>query len=115
MRVKRGIARHRRHKKILKLAKGYKGMRSKAFKKANEAVTKAGMHAYRDRKKKKRDFRSLWIVRLNAALREQGIKYSEFVSAAKAKNLTVNRKVLSELAIHEPVAFGAIVKMVGAK
>ncbi len=113
MRVKRGIVRHRRHKKIRKLAKGYKGMRSSTFKKANEAVTKAGMHAYQDRKKKKRDFRSLWIVRLNAALREHGMKYSEFVSAAKKASLTLNRKVLSELAIHEPAAFGTIVKGLG--
>ncbi len=113
MRVKRGIARHRRHKKILKLAKGYRGMRSTAFKKANEAVVRAGVNAYRDRRLKKRTFRSLWIVRLNAALRAEGVTYSVFVSAMKKKGIVLNRKVMSELAIHEPAVFGKIVKEAG--
>ncbi len=113
MRVKRGIARHRRHKKILKLAKGYRGMRSTAFKKANEAVVRAGVNAYRDRRLKKRTFRNLWVIRLNAALRAQGITYSRFIAAMKKKEMTLNRKVLSELAIHEPAVFDKIVKEVG--
>ena len=113
MRVKRGIVRHRRHKKIRALAKGYRGMRSSTYVKANEAVIRAGQNSYRDRRLKKRDFRSLWIIRLNAALRSQGITYSRFVSALKAKNIGLNRKVLSELAIHEPEAFQAVVKQAG--
>ncbi|MDD4319220.1 MAG: 50S ribosomal protein L20 [Candidatus Peribacteraceae bacterium] len=114
MRVKRGIVRHRRHKKILKLAKGYRGMRSTTFVHANEAVIRAGVNAYRDRRIKKRTFRGLWIIRLNAALRAQGIRYSVFVNALKAKNVLLNRKVLSELAIHESAAFDRIVKEVAA-
>lgn len=113
MRVKRGIARHRRHKKIRKLAKGYRGMRQGSVKKANEAVIRAGVNAYRDRKLKKRDFRALWITRLNAALRSQGITYSRFLKALTDKKMVLNRKVLSELAIHEPEVFAAIVKETG--
>jgi len=110
MRVKRGIVRHRRHKKIRKLAKGYQGLRRTTFVKAKEAVIKAGQHAYRDRRKKKRNFRSLWIVRLNAAARQQGVTYGQLVSALKAKGIILNRKALSELAIHEPAVFERIVK-----
>jgi len=109
MRVKRGVVRHRRHKKIRKLAKGYRGMRQSSFRKANEAVMKAGQHAYIDRRKKKRDFRSLWIVRVNAAVSEMGISYSRFIKALKDKNITLNRKTLSELAIHDPKVFEAVV------
>ena len=112
MRVKRGTVRHRRHKKIRALAKGYRGMRHSTFRKANEAVMKAGEHAYRDRKKKKRVFRALWIVRLNAALREQGVSYSRFIKAMKDKKVELDRKALSELAIHEPKVFEAVVKEV---
>src|SRR3989344_6708296 len=103
MRVKRGIARHRRHKKIRALAKGYRGMRKSTFVKANEAVIKAGQNAYVDRRKKKRDFRALWIIRLNAALRVQGTTYGRFMDALKKKKIELNRKTLSELAISEPV------------
>ena len=85
-------------------------MRSSTFKKANEAVMKAGQHAYIDRKKKKRTFRALWITRLNAAVREQGIGYSRFIKALKDKNIALDRKTLSELAIHEPKVFDKIVK-----
>lgn len=113
MRVKRGIVRHRRHKKILKLAKGYRGMRSKTFVKANEAVMKAGQHAYRDRRRKKRDFRSLWIIRLNAALRERGLKYSTAMGILLKKKIALDRKVLSELAIHEPKVFDAVLVAAG--
>jgi len=105
MRVKRGIVRHRRHKKIRKLAKGYRGMRSSTFVKANEAVIRAGVNSYKDRRLKKRDFRSLWIIRLNAALRARGITYSVFIKGLKTKNILLNRKTLSELAIHDPAVF----------
>lgn len=114
MRVKRGIVRHRRHKKIRALAKGYRGMRSTTFVKANEAVIRAGVNAYRDRRLKKRDFRSLWIIRLNAALRAQGIRYSQFIAALNKKKILLNRKTLSELAIHEPKVFERILKEVSA-
>lgn len=109
MRVKRGVVRHRRHKKIRALAKGYRGMRSSTFKKANEAVMKAGQHAYIDRRKKKRTFRALWIIRLNAAVRGLGISYSRFIKGCKDKNVALDRKALSELAIHEPVVFEKVV------
>ncbi|MDD5469247.1 MAG: 50S ribosomal protein L20 [Candidatus Peribacteraceae bacterium] len=112
MRVKRGTTRHRRHKKIRALAKGYRGMRRTTFKKANEAVMKAGQHAYRDRRRKKRTFRALWIIRLNAAVRAAGISYSQFIKQLKAKQIGLDRKVLSELAIHEPKVFEKIVSTV---
>lgn len=110
MRVKRGVVRHRRHAKIRKLAKGYRGMNRTAFAQANQAVMKAGQHAFRDRRRKKRVFRSLWIVRLNAALTERGVKYSRFIAALKKQKIELDRKVLSELAIHHPEVFDAIVK-----
>lgn len=113
MRVKRGIVRHRRHKKIRTLAKGYRGMRRATFVKANEAVIRAGVNSYKDRKRKKGDFRSLWIVRINAALRAKGVRYSQFIRALEAKKIALNRKVLSELAIHEPAAFEAVMKEAG--
>jgi len=110
MRVKRGIVRHRRHKKIRALAKGYRDMRRATFVKANEAVIKAGQNSYRDRRLKKRDFRSLWIIRLNAALRAEGITYSRFIGALRKKKIELNRKSLSELAIHNPEILLKIVK-----
>ena len=112
MRVKRGVVRHRRHKKIRALAKGYRGMRRTTFRLANQAVIKAGQNAYRDRKRKKRDFRALWIIRLNAAVKAQGVNYSRFIGALKKKNVTLNRKALSELAIHDPKVFEQLVKEV---
>jgi large subunit ribosomal protein L20 len=115
MRVKRGIVRHRRHKKIRSLAKGYEGLGHSTFVKAKERVIKAGQHAYRDRRKKKRTFRSLWIVRLNAAVRASGSKYSVFISQMQKKGMAINRKALSELAIHEPEAFKKIVEEAGKK
>src|SRR3989344_2703137 len=115
MRVKRGIVRHRRHKKIRKLTKGYQGLGHTTFVKAKERMIKAGQHAYMDRKKKKRNFRSLWIVRLNAAVREAGSKYSVFIDALSKKNIKLDRKVLSELAIHEPEGFKKIVEAASAK
>ena len=110
MRVKRGIVRHRRHKKIRALAKGYRDMRRATFVKANEAVIKAGQNSYRDRRLKKRDFRSLWIIRLNAALRAEGITYSRFIGALRKKKIELNRKSLSELALHNPEILLKIVK-----
>ena len=112
MRVKRGVVRHRRHKKIRKLAKGYQAGRHATFVKAKEAVIKAGQHAYMDRKKKKRNFRSLWIVRLNAAVRDAGGKYSVFIDQLKKHNVQLDRKVLSELAIREPEVFKKILEAV---
>jgi large subunit ribosomal protein L20 len=115
MRVKRGIVRHRRHKKIRALAKGYRSMRRSTFVKANEAVIRAGTNAYVSRRLKKRDFRALWITRLNAALKMKGIKYSTFIGQLTKKKITLNRKTLSELAIHHPEVFGKVVDVVGAK
>ncbi len=113
MRVKRGIVRHRRHKKIRTLAKGYRGMRSSTYVKANEAVIRAGVNAYKDRRIKKRDFRSLWIIRLNAALRANGVTYSRFIKAMKEKNVLLNRKALSEVAIAHPTVLVQVMKEVG--
>ncbi len=115
MRVKRGIVRSRRHKKIKKLAKGYQGQGSETFIHAKERVIKAGQHAYVDRKKKKRNFRSLWILRLNAAVRANGSKYSIFIDQLTKKGIKLDRKALSELAIHEPEAFKKVVEMAEAK
>ena len=115
MRVKRGIVRHRRHKKIRALAKGYRGMRSTTYVKANEAVIRAGTNSYVSRRLKKRDFRSLWITRLSAALKMKGIRYSVFIDQMTKKKVELNRKTLSELAIHHPEVFGKVVEVVGAK
>ena len=115
MRVKRGIVRHRRHAKIRSLAKGYLDLRRTTFVKANEAVLKAGQHAYRDRRLKKRTFRSLWIVRMNAAVRERGVSYAHFVKLLQKSGIVLNRKTLSELAIHHPSVFDHIVSHVGRK
>lgn len=114
MRVKTGVVRHRRHKKMRDLTKGYRGMRSTTFKQGNQAMMKAGRNAYRDRRLKKRTFRALWIIRLNAAVRAQGISYSRFIAGLKAKNIGLDRKALSELAVNEPAAFAKIVKQVAA-
>ena len=115
MRVKRGIVRHRRHKKIRALAKGYRGMRSSTYVKANEAVIRAGTNSYVSRRLKKRDFRALWITRLNAALKMKGMRYSVFIDQLTKKKVGLNRKTLSELAIHHPEVFNKVVDMVGAK
>ncbi|PIP64949.1 50S ribosomal protein L20 [Candidatus Peregrinibacteria bacterium CG10_big_fil_rev_8_21_14_0_10_49_16] len=115
MRVKRGFVRRRRHKKIFQLAKGYLDMRHSTFKRANEALLKAGQHAYRDRRKKKRVFRSLWIARLNAAVRGRGVRYNIFMNALKNSKCSLDRKVLSELAVHHPNVFDAVLKEMGVK
>ncbi len=113
MRVKRGIHRHRRTKALHKLVKGYKGMKRTTVKKAKEAVIKAGQNAYRDRKLKKRTFRSLWTIRINAALRAQGLNYSRFIPALLKAKIALDRKSLSELALNHPAIFDAIVKEAG--
>lgn len=107
-RVKRGVTAHARHKKILKLAKGYYGARSRSYKTAKQAVIKAGQYAYRDRRQKKRQFRTLWIIRINAAAREHGLSYSTFIAGLKKAAIDVDRKVLADLAMHQKVAFGAL-------
>lgn len=112
MRVKRGVKRHRRIKKLRAQTKGYRGMRRTTVKKGKEALIKAGQNSYRDRKLKKRTFRALWITRLSAALRENGMNYSRFVKAMKDKKIELDRKTLSELAIHEPEAFKAVLAAV---
>jgi large subunit ribosomal protein L20 len=107
-RVKRGVTTHARHKKILNLAKGYRGRGSTAYRIAIEKVEKALRYAYRDRRNRKRDFRALWIQRINAGAREQGLTYSQFMHGIKLAGLELDRKVLSDLAIREPEAFQAI-------
>jgi large subunit ribosomal protein L20 len=104
-RVKRGVTTHRRHKKVLKEAKGYYGARSRCFKTANQAVWKAGQYAYRDRKQKKRQFRSLWIVRINAASRDFGLSYSRLIAGLKKAQIEIDRKMLAELAVFDRPAF----------
>jgi large subunit ribosomal protein L20 len=109
-RVKRGVTAHAKHKKVLKAAKGYYGRRKNTIRIAKQAVEKAAQYAYRDRKRKKRTFRALWIQRLNAAVRPFGLTYSRFIDGLGRAGVTVDRKVLSDLAIHEPAAFQAIVE-----
>ncbi|MBV9826374.1 MAG: 50S ribosomal protein L20 [Alphaproteobacteria bacterium] len=107
-RVKRGVTTHARHKKVLDLAKGYRGRGSKAYRIALEKVEKGLRYAYRDRRNKKRDFRGLWIQRINAGAREHGLTYSQFMHGIKLGGIDIDRKVLSDLAIHEPDAFAAL-------
>ena len=107
-RAKRGVTAHRRHKKVLKQAKGYYGARSRVFRVAKQAVTKAGQYAYRDRKVKKRVFRALWIQRINAAARECGLSYSRMINGLKLQNIEIDRRVLADLAVHEKEAFAAL-------
>lgn len=104
-RVKRGVVAKARHKKIMKKAKGYYGARSRVFRVAKQAVIKAACYAYRDRKQRKRQFRALWIVRINAQARCHGLSYSGFMSGLKKANITMDRKVLADLAIHDKAAF----------
>jgi len=114
-RVKGGVTAHARHKKVLKKAKGYYGRRSNTFRTANAAVEKAGLYAYRDRKAKKRTFRALWIVRINAAVREEGLTYSRFIAGLTKAGITLDRKVMADIAMHEPEVFkGLIAQAQGA-
>jgi len=108
-RVKRGVTTHARHKKLLGLAKGYRGRGSTAYRIAIEKVEKGLQYAYRDRRNKKRDFRGLWIQRINAGAREHGLTYSQFMHGVKLAGIDIDRKVMSDLAIREPEAFGAII------
>ncbi|MBN8689797.1 MAG: 50S ribosomal protein L20 [Armatimonadetes bacterium] len=109
-RIKRGLMRHKRHKKTIKAASGYFGRKKNVFKRAHEQVMKSGQYAFRDRRAKKREFRQLWIARISAACRENGIKYNELIDAMNKKGIEVNRKMLSELAIADMDAFKAFIK-----
>jgi large subunit ribosomal protein L20 len=111
-RVKRGVTAHAKHKKVLKAAKGYYGRRKNTIRIAKQAVEKANQYAFRDRKRRKRTFRALWVQRLNAAVRPFGLNYSRFVDGLTKANIVIDRKVLSDLAIREPAAFEAIVGQV---
>lgn len=110
MRVKRGVAASAKHKKILKAAKGMQHNRTRSFRLAKQAVTRALQYAYRDRRNKKRDLRGLWITRINAAARENGTTYGKLIAGLKAAGVELDRKVLAELAVSEPAAFAAVVK-----
>lgn len=107
-RVKRGVTAHARHKKVLDKAKGYYGARSRVFRVAKQAVIKAGQYAYRDRRQKKRQFRALWIIRINAAAREHGISYNRFIDGLNKAAIAVDRKILADLAVHDKPAFAAL-------
>lgn len=113
-RVKRGVTARARHKKILKLAKGYYGARSRVYRVAKQAVIKAGQYAYRDRKQKKRQFRALWIVRINAAARLCGMSYSRFINGLNKANVAVDRKVLADIAVRDMDAFAELAKIAQA-
>jgi large subunit ribosomal protein L20 len=112
MRVKGGTITRKRHKKVLKLAKGFRGRRSRIFKIANQSVIKALYDAYIDRRRKKRDFRRLWIIRINAAVRKFGLSYSKFMGLLKKANIKLDRKVLADLCVNEPKVFEQIVNQV---
>nr|VFK08333.1 MAG: LSU ribosomal protein L20P [Candidatus Kentron sp. LPFa]VFK14774.1 MAG: LSU ribosomal protein L20P [Candidatus Kentron sp. LPFa]VFK24998.1 MAG: LSU ribosomal protein L20P [Candidatus Kentron sp. LPFa]VFK65045.1 MAG: LSU ribosomal protein L20P [Candidatus Kentron sp. UNK]VFK69667.1 MAG: LSU ribosomal protein L20P [Candidatus Kentron sp. UNK] len=107
-RVKRGVTAHARHKKVIKQAKGYYGRRKNVYRVAKQAVIKAGQYAYRDRRQRKRRFRALWIIRINAAARECGLSYSRFMNGLKKANIEVDRKILSDIAIFDKPAFVAL-------
>lgn len=111
-RVKRGVTAKARHKKILKLAKGYYGARSRVFRVAKQAVIKALQYAYRDRRQRKREFRALWIARINAAARLHGLSYSRFMNGLKKANITLDRKVLADLAVHDKIGFAKLAEQV---
>lgn len=113
-RVKRGVTARARHKKIIAMAKGYRGRRNNVFRIAKQAVMRAGQYAYRDRRTRKRVFRSLWIARINAAAREHGISYSRFIAGLNRSEIGLDRKVLAELAVNDKLAFAAIVARVKA-
>ena len=108
-RANSSVPRHRRHRKIVKQAKGYYGARSRTFKSAKDAVTKAGLYAYRDRRQRKRQFRRLWITRINAACRANGTTYSAFINGLKINNIDLDRKVLADMAIHDPESFTTLI------
>lgn len=109
-RVKTGYTRRKRHKKVLKLMKGQYGSKSKLFRRANEAMLKSLWYSYRDRRNRRRDLRRLWIARINAAARQNGTTYSKFIHGMKQNNIQINRKMLADLAVHNPDAFAAVVE-----
>jgi len=113
-RVKRGVTAHARHKKILKEAKGYYGARSKVYRVAKQAVIKAGQYAYRDRRQKKRQFRALWIARINAAARQNDLSYSRLINGLKKAGVEVDRKMLADIAYHDDAAFAALAEQAKA-
>ena len=113
-RVKRGLMRHKRHKKIIEKASGYWGRKKNVFSRAHEQVMKSGQYAFRDRRAKKRDFRKLWIVRINAGAHLHGMSYSVFMHGLKKAGIEIDRKVLSDIAINDPAGFGAIAEKVKA-
>lgn len=113
-RVKRGVVAHAKHKKVLKAAKGYYGARSKVYRVAKQAVIKAGQYAYRDRRQKKRQFRSLWIARINAEARNNDISYSRFMNGLDKAGIEVDRKMLADIAVHDKPAFSALVQQAKA-
>ena len=114
-RVKRGVTAKRRHKRVLREAKGYYGARSRLYKTAREAVEKGWKYAYRDRKQRKRQFRVLWIARINAAAREHGLSYSRFMHGLKQAGIEMDRKVLAQLAVTDPAAFGELAELAKSK
>jgi large subunit ribosomal protein L20 len=114
-RVKRGVTAHARHKKVLAQAKGYRGRRNNVYRVAKQAVMKAGQYQYRDRRQRKRQFRSLWIARINAAARELGMKYSTLMNGLKKANIEVDRKVLADLAVFDQPAFAALASQAKAQ
>ncbi len=113
-RVKRGVTAHAKHKKVLDEAKGYYGARSKVYRVAKQAVIKAGQYAYRDRRQKKRQFRSLWIARINAAARMNGLSYSRMIDGLNKANIEVDRKMLADIAVHDAAAFSALAEQAKA-
>ncbi len=114
-RVKRGVTARARHKKVLALAKGYRGRRKNVYRIAKQAVMKAGQYAYRDRRAKKREFRRLWIARINAASRSLGLTYSKFMAGIKKASIEIDRKVLADMAVNDPAAFASIVEKAKAQ
>ena len=114
-RVKRGVTAHARHKKVLALAKGFRGRRKNVFRVAKQAVMKAAQYAYRDRRNRKRDFRRLWITRINAAARECGITYSQFMNGMNKAGIALDRKVLADIAVHDKAAFASLVEQARAR
>lgn len=113
-RVKRGVTAHARHKKVLKQAKGYYGARKNVYRVATQAVTRAGQYAYRDRRQRKRQFRALWIVRINAAARQFGLSYSRMMDGLNKSGIELDRKVLADLAVHDISAFGRVAEQAKA-
>ncbi len=114
-RVKTGFTRRKRHKKVLKITKGQYGTRSKLYRRANEARLKSLWYAYRDRRNRKRDLRRLWIARINAAARQNGTTYSRLIHALRQANITINRKMLADMAVRDPKAFTAVLEQAGVK